>query len=74
MQSDMQRFDQLNSTHTSASFTAKVSVRLPRKPFIFIIPKKSFLDQSIGEVVYSPLKTEALAHACMQDRMMQYTI
>ena len=44
----------------SASISAEISGRSPRKLFIFYFPKKYFLDQSIQKMFFSLLKTEAL--------------
>ena len=45
---------------SSASFLAEISVRSPRKSFIFITYKKILLDQSIQKILYFILKKEAL--------------
>ena len=44
---DRPRIYLLHHVWTSASFLAEISVKSPRKLFIFIIQKKCFLDQSI---------------------------
>ena len=45
---------------TSASFLAEASVGSPRKLFTLLTKNKKCLDQSIQNVFYSVLKTEAL--------------
>ena len=48
----------------SASFLAEISVRSPQQIFVFIISKKSFLDQSIQKRFYLILKKVALILWC----------